>query len=1166
MTGYSEFGNYLDNQGESFSIKFDKVEEIIGEKLPSSAYEYPAWWSNSDTHPLMKIVLLKKWKSKNLNLESQEIEFYKTIESEKFFFVAKDFESATKNKEDSQYLHARFKTLKDEIKNNLSENFANPEIYVGHPYSRGHNDWKDYQWLGFWRIGTRNEAVQFQVGINNEDDLSVFNWITAKSIKTKENVLNEIITNYENFLNLIQKLPNDYKIGLKLEKKKIIEKNISEIDKEFLDKIKEILPKKTSEFYIARRFSKIKAIEYETKIMDESCSTFEKLVPISEFLGIKNQEIPESPLLRFVKGEWTTFTNYQPIVIKTLLERGKEKYFSASIKEIEEKIMLLNFDREDFRIKNAMDAVLPALKEFVDVNDETILLKSNVFSQNEIPECLKICGQEIARWHFGKILKQDFDVWSILPGSSKENFPYLDEFSKTDSIGIGWNKIRNISSLSESEIKKQFEEKYEDDGGWQGFSDFTKIKQKDIIVLTKGQQEITDFGIVVGDYEFKDVKDPSYAHRKQVVWLKQGPIHPKELPNPSLAGFMTTCSRLVKRKQEMINVLSGRDTIMGNNQYFILRHNVDSPWDDVEGNKYHFGNTVPNQKKLRKAGIGTKTIWFTKQNGEYYFWGYGTVKEIEVVKENEDWNLTYDDYTLFEKQSDSIELDGKFLKHGNSSIQEQIENVENFNNQHAMVEITKKIYEEITGNTISVDSPKSTIETINKFFNILNKKKQFFFYGPPGTGKTFTAKKIAKEFIKESQTKSFSDEQYNEYVLSMINKISNENNFKLEKQTDNQIILKNSQKEIRIYLNYSKSEKQNPHDCYVGISQSVIDFLNQTEEENRFVLIINNDVKNFVSIPHQFIKQNVKLSGGENWDSNGNGDHSFHIHVYDDKAQFRTNNNYSENYEDCSNLSSNLEILFNSQGKPCNKLEKVTFHQSFSYEEFIEGIRPKTDDKINQVTYPIENGIFKRLSKCASLHDKENFVLIIDEINRGNISKIFGELITLLENDKRGDEVTLPYSKKLFSVPKNLYIIGTMNTADRSLVHIDAALKRRFGQYELMPDYSILDSKIDKIHLGILLENINQKIINAGFRDNQIGHSYFMNDGNSITTKEELQFAFAYDIVPLLKDNFYDDDKILRDILGDGFIDENRDTVVEWIEDVDVFMRIIENAYPEAVE
>ena len=192
--------------------------------------------------------------------------------------------------------------------------------------------------------------------------------------------------------------------------------------------------------------------------------------------------------------------------------------------------------------------------------------------------------------------------------------------------------------------------------------------------------------------------------------------------------------------------------------------------------------------------------------------------------------------------------------------------------------------------------------------------------------------------------------------------------------------------------------------------------------------------------------------------------------------------------------------------------------------------------------------------------------MIIDEINRGNISKIFGELITLLENDKRGDKVALPYSKELFAVPENLYIIGTMNTADRSLVHIDAALKRRFGQYELMPDYSILDTKIDKIHLGTLLKNINKKIINAGFRDNQIGHSYFMTGKNPITTKEELQFAFAYDIIPLLKDNFYDDDKILKEILGDGFIDENRNTIAEWMEDVSVFMKTIEGAHPEAIK
>jgi 5-methylcytosine-specific restriction protein B len=258
--------------------------------------------------------------------------------------------------------------------------------------------------------------------------------------------------------------------------------------------------------------------------------------------------------------------------------------------------------------------------------------------------------------------------------------------------------------------------------------------------------------------------------------------------------------------------------------------------------------------------------------------------------------------------------------------------------------------------------------------------------------------------------------------------------------------------------------------------------------------------------------------------------------------------------------------LFDDRNEECNQIEMVTFHQSFSYEEFVEGIRPHTDEVINQVTYPIEDGIFKRMCKCAEAKPELDFVLIIDEINRGNISKIFGELITLLENDKRGDKVTLPYSKKLFSVPKNIHLIGTMNTADRSLVHIDAALKRRFGQYELMPNIDLLDSKIGEIHLGRLLESLNQKIIDVNFRDNQIGHSYFMNGSHPITTVKELQFAFAYDIVPLLKDYFYDDDKILKTVLGDEFIDENRNIITDWVEDEKIFLKSLKSAYPEAFD
>ena len=133
----------------------------------------------------------------------------------------------------------------------------------------------------------------------------------------------------------------------------------------------------------------------------------------------------------------------------------------------------------------------------------------------------------------------------------------------------------------------------------------------------------------------------------------------------------------------------------------------------------------------------------------------------------------------------------------------------------------------------------------------------------------------------------------------------------------------------------------------------------------------------------------------------------------------------------------------------------MTFHQSYGYEDFIEGLRPELKD--GQVNYSVRPGIFRKACEKAA-SSTENYVLIIDEINRANISKVFGELITLLEPDKREGKtnaitVKLPYSHKLFSVPANLYLIGTMNTADRSIALLDTALRRRFEFEELQPDY-----------------------------------------------------------------------------------------------------------------
>jgi 5-methylcytosine-specific restriction protein B len=182
-------------------------------------------------------------------------------------------------------------------------------------------------------------------------------------------------------------------------------------------------------------------------------------------------------------------------------------------------------------------------------------------------------------------------------------------------------------------------------------------------------------------------------------------------------------------------------------------------------------------------------------------------------------------------------------------------------------------------------------------------------------------------------------------------------------------------------------------------------------------------------------------------------------------------------------------------------LKFVTFHQSFAYEEFVEGIKPVTDE-LGDVSYKVVDGVFKQICKQAELDPENKYLIIIDEINRANISKVFGELITLIEDDKRLGmpnelKVILPYSQKEFGVPKNLYILGTMNTSDRSIALLDIALRRRFTFIELKPDLQLLENSIIKgLNLSELFTQLNKRITLLIGRDYQIGHSYFMKIDN----------------------------------------------------------------------
>ena len=213
-----------------------------------------------------------------------------------------------------------------------------------------------------------------------------------------------------------------------------------------------------------------------------------------------------------------------------------------------------------------------------------------------------------------------------------------------------------------------------------------------------------------------------------------------------------------------------------------------------------------------------------------------------------------------------------------------------------------------------------------------------------------------------------------------------------------------------------------------------------------------------------------------------------------------------------------------------SRLEFIQFHQSYSYEDFIMGYKPNGDG------FELQNGIFYKFCQKAANNPDKPYFFIIDEINRGNLSKIFGELLMLIEKDYRGTQATLAYNGMSFSVPQNIYIIGMMNTADRSLAMIDYALRRRFSFYSVEPGFTTegfqkyltllnnetMNSLIEKI------EELNKEIVKdtslgSGFC---IGHSYFCNQMEC--TEEWLQSIVEYDVLPTLEEYWFDDPQKLQ--------------------------------------